>query len=147
MKKSEHPWSRLYQLQVYKLRSVMVVSASVVKVFYTYVCASIICHLSLDHQLPDWQETECEDGRSLLRQPVLFDRCVLWPPLFSLNILHFSGHLQTTEQLSNMQRGAYGQETDQLLLRCSLNDVELIPIKTVEMTLDAVCIPHHHTPS
>ncbi len=108
-------------------------------------------HLSVDHQLPDRQAAAIEAGKILIQhlhhQHWSSSGCVLSPRSSpstpnctskdpSVKLLKFADDTTVIGLIQDGDESAYRQEVKELAVWCSLNNLELNTLKTVEMIVD-----------
>ncbi len=110
-------------------------------------------HLSVDHQLPDRQPAASEAGKILIQHPHHQHWCSSWlcslphcsspstpttAPLKtpSVKLLKFADDTTLIGLIKDGDESAYRQEVKELAVWCSLNNLELNTLKTVEMIVD-----------
>ncbi|XP_061139789.1 carbohydrate sulfotransferase 6 isoform X5 [Syngnathus typhle] len=89
----------------------------------------VCLHLSVDHQLPDQQETACEAGDYHIRHP---DHQYWCPP----GTLKYADDTTLIGRIRDGDETAYRHQVERLVHWCSQNHLELNPLKTEEMTVD-----------
>ncbi len=125
---------------------------------------SVPLHLSVDHQLPDRQAAASEAEQTHIqnshhqhwRPSGLCSLPTALLPLHkwlhfkgpSIKLLKFADGTTVIGLIKDGDESAYRQEVEQLAVWCSLNNLELNTLKTVEMIVDfrrnPPALPHNH---
>ncbi len=92
----------------------------------------------MDHQLPDRQAAAREAPQGCVLSPLLFslytNDCTSKDP--SVKLLKFADDATLIGLIKDGDKSAYRQEVKELAVWCSLNNLELNMLKTVEMIMD-----------